>query len=138
MFLLFLTSVVEIEGYDSICYLPTLLVICGALPLMLFFFFSIIQTLVNFLQCSCCVWVKCVTFVIFFSVVYSTCEIAKLGCCRISCLFFGVWRPSKNVILWFHFLQLLEELARAMYAEFSNTHTGRNAVSKEQVSSGRA
>ena len=34
-------------------------------------------------------------------------------------------------------LRVFEELARAMYAEFSNKHTGRNAVSIEQVSLGR-
>ncbi|KAL9981784.1 hypothetical protein ACROYT_G010531 [Oculina patagonica] len=30
-------------------------------------------------------------------------------------------------------IKLLEELARAMYNEFSNNHSGRNAVSKEQI-----
>ncbi|KAJ7381791.1 hypothetical protein OS493_038984 [Desmophyllum pertusum] len=30
-------------------------------------------------------------------------------------------------------LKLLEEIARAMYAEFSNTQTGRKAISKDQI-----
>ena len=42
MFLLFLMSVVEIEGYDSICYQPTFFFIFGVFPLVLLFLFLFI------------------------------------------------------------------------------------------------